>query len=175
MKKVILLLILILVTFSCSDSDQNKGKVKPLNIEKELTQFAKSHNAISNLEMHISSDDRDPFIFEIERFINKNNDRLFLVKGTLEDIISSKGDYILQVHDFSWLSFIYFRLSANDTFVSKLISDGIQKYDDIAVIAKLKRVHKLAFEVLPNGEELDLSSSDTLIFYGECKAYMKIP
>ena len=177
MNKVILLLrmiIPILIIFSCSNSDQNKGKVKALDVEKALTQFAKSHNAISNIEMHISSDDRDPFMFEIESFINENHDRLFLVKGTLEDIISSKGDYILQVHDFLGFSFVYYRLSANNTLISKLISNGIQKYDDIAVIAQLRRVQKLAFEVSPNGEELDLSSSDTLVFYGECKAYMKI-
>ena len=170
MQKVVLLLrmiIPILIIFSCSNSDQNEGKVKALDIEKALTQFAKSHNAISNIEMRISSNNRDPFMFEIERFISENHDRLFLVKGTLEDIISSKEDYILQVHDFLGLSFVYYRLSANNTFVSKLISNGIQKYDDIAVIAQLRRVQKLAFEVSPNGEELDLSSSDTLIFYGE--------
>ncbi len=86
MNKVILLLrmiIPILIIFSCSNSDQNKGKVKALDIEKALTQFAKSHNAISNIERHITTDDRDPFTFEVERFITENHDRPILVSGTL--------------------------------------------------------------------------------------------
>ncbi len=168
------MLIFISFMFSCSNSDQNKGDFKALDIENALIQFAKSHNAISNIEKHISSDDRDLFMFEIERFINENHDRLILVKGTLEDIISSNEDYILKIHDFLGLSFVYYRLSANNALVSEIISNGIKKYDDIAAITQLSRVHKIAFEVAPIGEELDLSSSDTLVFYGECKAYMKI-
>lgn len=177
MKKLILplsMLIFISFMFSCSNSDQNKDTVKAPDIENVLIQFAKSHNAISNIERHITTDNRDPFTFEVERFINENHNRSILVSGTLEDIISSNGDYILQIHDFLGLSFVYYRLSANNDLVSKIISSGIQKYDDIAAIAKLQRVQKVAFEVSPNGEELDLSSSDTLVFYGECKAYMKI-
>ena len=177
MKKLILplsMLIFISFMFSCSNSDQNKDNVKAPDIENVLIQFAKSRNAISNIERHITTDDRDPFTFEVERFINENHNRPILVSGTLEDIISSNGDYILQIHDFLGLSFVYYRLSANNDLVSKIISSGIQKYDDIAAIAKLQRVQKVAFEVSPNGEELDLSSSDTLVFYGECKAYIKI-
>lgn len=168
------MLIFILFTFSCSNNGQNEGSRKAPNIETVLAQFAKSHNAISNIERHITTDDREPFTFEVERFLNENHDRPILISGTLEDIISSNGEYILHIHDFLGLSFVYYRLSANNDLISKLISNGVQKYDDIAAIAKLKRVQKIGFEVSPNGEELELSGSDTLVFYGECKAYIEI-
>ena len=73
MKKLILplsMLIFISFMFSCSNSDQNKDNVKTPDIENVLIQFAKSHNAISNIERHITTDDRDPFTFEVEKFIN---------------------------------------------------------------------------------------------------------
>lgn len=177
MKKLILslsMLIFMPFMFSCSNSDQNKDNRKVPDIETILVQFAKSHNAISNFERHITKDDREPFTFEVERFLNENHDRPILVSGTLEDIISINGTYILHIHDFLGLSFVYYRLSVNNDLISKLISNGTQKYDDIAAIAKLKRVQKIAFEVSPVGEELELSSSDTLVFFGECKAYIKI-
>lgn len=177
MKKLILPLLMLFFMpfmFSCSNSDQNKSNKKAQDIESILVQFAKSHNAISDIERHIKTDDRDPFTFEVEKFINENHDRHILVTGTLEDIISFDGDYILQINGFPGLSFVYYRLSANHDLISKIISNGIQKYDVIAAIAKIKRVHKIAFEVSPNGEELELSSSDTLVFYGECSAFIKI-
>ncbi len=86
MKKLILplsILIFIPFMFSCSNNDQNKGNVKAPDIENVLIQFAKSHNAISNIERHITADDRDPFTFEVERFITENHDRPILVSGTL--------------------------------------------------------------------------------------------
>jgi hypothetical protein len=174
MKKVILLLVVFISTFSCTNSDRNKDKAKVLDIEKTLTQFAESHNAVSKIETLIGSEGSDPFTFEIEKFINEKKDRYFLVKGTLQDIIFNKENYILQINDFLWLSPVCYRLSVNNDFVSKLISDGINKYDDIAVIANFKGVQKLGFEVSTSGEELDISASNTLIFYGECKAFMKI-
>jgi hypothetical protein len=168
--------VVLVASLSCSPRHPpdrtSQIKAQRASILKEL---ATLHNAVTNLETMLGSDQRTPFTYEIQQGLSDVLSRPLLLDGMIEDICIRNGRVVLEMQEFLGQNFSTFRITLGSKAVSRIRASAAQRYDPIVVVARITSVEKVAFEVRPSGEVFDMSLGDSLVVVGECIDFRILP
>ena len=171
-----LVFVVLASSLSCSPrhlpDQKSQIEVQRASILKEL---ATLHNAVTNTETILGSDQRLPFSYEIQQGLADAKSRPLLIDGRIEDICIRKGRVLMEMEVYLGQKSSMFRITLDANTASRIRASDMQRYDPIAVVVRITSIEKAAFEVSSSGEELYMSLGDNFIVNGECIDFRALP
>jgi hypothetical protein len=155
---------------SCTSRSQEQSKEPEKVIDASFAAFAKGHDAVTDWHEGLAL---FAFTYEVQDRLLRSDKRPIAFKGDLQDIKRNAGKYQLLLKDS--LNDLYLVLEADPEQVRQIVSGRDAIFSELAVIAEVRGVDRLAFTVKADGDpeigarvSLDSPSSTEVI--GRCIA-----
>ena len=171
----VLLVSAVAAAFLCQSCRPSKDEKPKGESDLVLRELAALHGSVANADTIFAPEAQMfPFTFQVQQALSDRESSPVVVCGMLEDIFMRNGELVPEVEAFLGLSEVTFRLALDSNKASGVITSGIGRFDEIAVVARIRSIERIAFEIKPSREEV-LSYCGRYIVSGECIDFRRLP